>query len=80
MDGRGSDRGVSGYINNLVVLHVEALKEEIEMKLKRKIAKRKAMEGMSFEEKFEFAFRVSYFAMWIAFFAVAAVLHAAGII
>lgn len=50
------------------------------MKGKGKSAKRKAMEGMSFEEKFEFAFQVSYFAMWIAFFAVAAVLHAAGII
>lgn len=50
------------------------------MEGKSKKAKRKAMEGMSFEEKFEFAFRVSYFAMWIAIFAVAAVLHAAGII
>ena len=38
------------------------------------------MEGMRFEEKFEFAFIVSYFAMWIAIFAVAAALHAAGII
>lgn len=51
-----------------------------EMEGKSKKAKRKAMEGMSFEEKFEFAFQVSYFAMWIAFFAVAAVLIAAGII
>ena len=50
------------------------------MKAKGKSKKRKAMEGMSFEEKFEFAFQVSYFAMWIAFFAVAAVLIAAGII
>ena len=50
------------------------------MDKKRKIAKRKAMEGMSFEEKFEFAFRVSYFAMWIAIIAVAVVLNAAGII
>lgn len=50
------------------------------MKAKGKRAKRKAMEGMSFEEKFEFAFQVSYFAMWIAFFAVAVALHAAGII
>lgn len=50
----------------------------MEGKVKNK--KSKVMEGMSFEEKFEFAFRVSYFAMWIAFFAVAAVLHAAGII
>lgn len=50
------------------------------MKIKRKSAKRKAMEGMSFEEKFEFAFRVSYFAMWIAIFAVAAALNFAGII
>lgn len=56
------------------------LKEEIEMKAKGKRAKRKVMEGMGFEEKFEFAFRVSYFAMWIAFFAVAAALIAAGII
>ena len=38
------------------------------------------MEGMSFEEKFEFAFRVSYFAMWIAIFAVVAALGALGII
>lgn len=50
------------------------------MEGKEKMAKRKAMEGMGFEEKFEFAFRVSYFAMWIAFFAVADVLIAAGII
>ena len=50
------------------------------MKAKGKMAKRKAMEGMSFEEKFEFAFRVSYFAMWIAIFAVVVVLHAVGII
>lgn len=50
------------------------------MKGKGKSAKRKAMEGMSFEEKFEFAFRVSYFAMWIAIFAVVAALTAAGII
>lgn len=50
------------------------------MKAKGKRKKLKAMEGMSFEEKFEFAFRVSYFAMWIAIFAVAAALHAAGII
>ena len=50
------------------------------MKGKNKKAKSKLMEGMSFEEKFEFAFRVSYFAMWIAFFAVAAALHVAGII
>ena len=50
------------------------------MDKKRKMAKRNVMEGMSFEEKFEFAFRVSYFAMWIAIFAVAAALHAAGII
>lgn len=50
------------------------------MKAKGKRAKRKAMEGMSFEEKFEFVFQVSYFAMWIAFFAVAAVLIATGII
>lgn len=50
------------------------------MEGKGKKAKRKAMEGMSFEEKFEFAFQVSYFAMWIVFFAVAAVLIAAGII
>lgn len=50
------------------------------MERKNKKAKRKAMEGMSFEEKLNFAFQVSYFAMWIAFFAVAAVLHAAGII
>ena len=51
-----------------------------EMEGKRKKAKRNFMEGMSFEEKFELAFQVSYFAMWIAFFAVAAVLIAAGII
>lgn len=63
-----------------MVLHVEALNEEIEMEAKGKSAKRNFMEGMSFEEKFEFAFRVSYFAMWIAFFAVAAVLIATGII
>ena len=50
------------------------------MERKGKREKSKAMEGMSFEEKFEFAFRVSYFAMWIAIFAVAAALHAAGII
>lgn len=50
------------------------------MEAKRKRAKRKAMEGMGFEEKFELAFRVSYFAMWIAIFAVVVVLHAAGII
>lgn len=50
------------------------------MEGKRKMAKRKDMEGMSFEEKFEFAFRVSYFAMWIAIFAVVAVLHAVGVI
>lgn len=50
------------------------------MKGKGKSAKRNFMEGMSFEEKFEFAFRVSYFAMWIAFFAVAAALIAAGVI
>lgn len=50
------------------------------MKGKAKNKKSKVMEGMSFEEKFEFAFQVSYFAMWIAFFAVAAALHAAGII
>lgn len=50
------------------------------MEGKRKREKRKAMEGMSFEEKFEFAFRVSYFAMWIAIFAVVAVLHAVGVI
>ena len=50
------------------------------MEGKGKREKRKAMEGMSFEKKFEFAFRVSYFAMWIAIFAVAAALHAAGII
>ena len=50
------------------------------MEEKGKSKKRKAMEGISFEEKFEFAFQVSYFAMWIAFFAVAAALHAAGII
>ena len=50
------------------------------MEGKNKKAKRKVMEGMSFEEKFEFAFIVSYFAMWIAFFAVAVVLHAVGII
>lgn len=50
------------------------------MEGKSKKAKRKAMEGMSFEEKFEFAFRVSYFAMWIAIFAVAAALHVLGII
>lgn len=50
------------------------------MKGKSKRAKIKSMEGMSFEEKFEFAFRVSYFAMWIAFFAVAAALHAVGVI
>ena len=50
------------------------------MKGKGKSAKRKAMEGMSFEEKFEFAFQVSYFAMWIAIFAVAAVLIATRII
>lgn len=50
------------------------------MKGKGKIAKRKFMEGMGFEEKFEFAFRVSYFAMWIAIIAVAAALHVAGII
>ena len=50
------------------------------MERKGKMAKRKVIEGMSFEEKFEFAFRVSYFAMWIAIFAVAAALHAAGII
>lgn len=59
---------------------MEALKEEMKMDKKRKMAKRKFMEGMSFEEKFEFVFQVSYFAMWIAFFAVAAVLIAAGII
>ena len=51
-----------------------------EMEGKSKKAKRKAMEGMSFEEKFEFAFQVSYFAMWIAIFAIIASLHAAGII
>lgn len=50
------------------------------MKGKSKKVKRKAMEGMGFEEKFELAFQVSYFAMWIAFFAVVAVLIAAGII
>ena len=50
------------------------------MERKGKMAKRKAMEGMSFEEKFEFAFRVSYFAMWIAIFAVVVVLHDAGVI
>lgn len=50
------------------------------MEAKGKRAKRKAMEGMSFEEKFEFAFQVSYFAMWIAFFAIIAVLHVVGII
>lgn len=50
------------------------------MEGKGKKAKSKFMEGMSFEEKFEFAFRVSYFAMWIAIFAVAAVLIAAGVI
>jgi hypothetical protein len=50
------------------------------MEGKKKMAKRKNMEGMSFEEKFEFAFQVSYFAMWIAIIAVAAVLIAAGII
>lgn len=50
------------------------------MKGKGKIAKRKFMEGMGFEEKFEFAFQVSYFAMWIAIFAVVAALTAAGII
>lgn len=50
------------------------------MAKKGKSKKRKAVEGMSFEEKFEFAFQVSYFAMWIAFFAVAAVLHAIGVI
>lgn len=50
------------------------------MKRKGESAKRNFMEGMSFEEKFEFIFRVSYFAMWIAFFAVAAVMIAAGII
>lgn len=50
------------------------------MDKKRKREKRKAMEGMSFEEKFEFAFRVSYFAMWIAIFAVVVVIHAVGII
>ena len=59
---------------------MEALKEEIEIKAKGKMAISKAMEGMSFEEKFELAFQVSYFAMWIAFFAVAAVLIASGII
>lgn len=50
------------------------------MKRKGESAKRNFMEGMSFEEKFEFAFQVSYFAMWIAFFAVAVALGAAGII
>ena len=50
------------------------------MERKSKKAKRKFMEGMSFEEKFEFAFQVSYFAMWVAFFAVVIVLHAARII
>ena len=50
------------------------------MEGKSKKAKRKAMEGMSLEEKFEFAFQLSYFAMWIAIFAVAAALHASGII
>lgn len=50
------------------------------MKGKGKSAKRNFMEGMSFEEKFEFAFRASYFAMWIAIIAVAAVLHAVGVI
>lgn len=50
------------------------------MEVKSKKAKSKAMEGMSFEEKFELAFIVSYFAMWTAFFAVAAVLIAAGVI
>lgn len=50
------------------------------MKAKGKSKKRKFMEGMSFEEKFEFAFQVSYFATWIAFFAVVVALHAMGII
>ena len=50
------------------------------MEGKSKKAKRKAMEGMSFEEKFEFAFHIAYFAMWIVIFAVVAVLHAAGVI
>lgn len=50
------------------------------MKGKGKSAKLKVMEGMGFEEKFEFAFQVSYFAMWIAIFAVVAALKAAGII
>lgn len=50
------------------------------MEAKGKRKKRKAMEGMSLEEKFEFAFQVSYFAMWIAIFAVAVVLIAVGVI
>ena len=50
------------------------------MEGKGKREKRKAMEGMSLEEKFEFAFRVSYFAMWIAIFAVVVLLHVLGII
>ena len=50
------------------------------MEGKSKKAKRKAMEGMSLEEKFEFAFQLSYFAMWIAIFAVVVALGAAGII
>lgn len=50
------------------------------MEGKAKKAKCKVMEGMSFEEKFEFVFDVSVFAMWIALIAVAAALHAVGII
>ena len=50
------------------------------MEAKGKSKKRNAMEGMSLEEKFEFVFQVSYFAMWIAFFAVVVALHAMGII
>lgn len=50
------------------------------MKGKGKSAKRNFMEGMSFEEKFEFAFLVSYFAMWIALIAITATLHAVGVI
>ena len=46
----------------------------------RKKAKRKVMEGMSFEEKFEFVFNVSFFAMWIVLIVVTVVLHAVGIV
>ena len=50
------------------------------MEGKGKRAKRKAMEGMSLEEKFEVSFLGSYFAMWIAIFAVVVALGAVGII